>query len=250
MTSAPTLRVERALLRGGPDVLACVDEVGRGALAGPVAVGVTVIDLGVRSAPAGLRDSKLLSARARLELLPRLRRWPVAWAVGMASAAEIDEVGILAALRVCAARAMAALPVRVELALLDGSHDWMRVPATQDALFPDPRTSAALALADHDVLPEQVVTRVKADMTCAGVAAASVLAKCARDALMVELAQGHPEYGWADNKGYAAPEHLEALRRLGASTLHRISWNIPRGEHAALVPGTIAGTPSLSTASR
>lgn len=250
MTAAPTLRVERSLLRGGPAVLACVDEVGRGALAGPVAVGVTVVDLGVRSAPAGLRDSKLLSARARLELLPRLRRWPVAWAVGMASSAEIDEVGILAALRVAAARAVAELPVRVEAALLDGSHNWMRVPGTDDALFPDPRTSAALALADHGVLPQQVVTRVKADVSCAGVAAASVLAKCARDALMVDLAQRYPGYGWADNKGYAAPEHLEALRRLGPSALHRVSWNIPRGDDAEVVAHTSHGTATLSTASR
>lgn len=223
----PTLRVERALLRAGHARIACVDEVGRGALAGPVSVGVTVLDLDVRSAPTGLRDSKLLTPRARLDLLPRLRRWPLAWAVGHAQAEEIDAVGIIAALRVAAARAMAALPDPVEVALLDGSHDWLSVPDQPAALFPDPRALAAAQLADHRVLPSRVVTRVRADLTCAGVAAASVLAKCERDARMVELSCAHPEYGWAHNKGYAAPEHLDALRRLGPCGLHRRSWNIP-----------------------
>lgn len=225
--SAPTLRVERALLRAGHDLVACVDEVGRGALAGPVTVGVTVLDLGVRSAPTGLRDSKLLTARARLALLPRLRRWPLAWAVGHARPEEIDEVGIIAALRVAAARAFAGISMRPGIALLDGSHDWLREPSQPDGLFPDPRAAAAAALADLSVLPGTVVTRVRADLTCAGVAAASVLAKCERDAIMCDLHPRHPGYGWLDNKGYAAPEHLDALRRLGPSPLHRRSWNLP-----------------------
>lgn len=223
----PTLRVERALLRAGHARIACIDEVGRGALAGPVSVGVTVLDAAVRSAPPGLRDSKLLTPRARLDLLPRLRRWPVAWAVGHAQPAEIDAVGIIAALRVAAARALAALPEPVDLALLDGSHDWLTPPVEAAALFPDPRALTASQLADHGVLPARVVTRVRADLTCAGVAAASVLAKCERDAMMLELSSEHPEYGWAHNKGYAAPEHVDALRRLGPCALHRRSWNIP-----------------------
>jgi ribonuclease HII len=79
-----------------------------------------------------------------------------------------------------------------------------------------------------------VVTKVKADLTCAGVAAASVLAKCARDAIMIELANRHPEYGWALNKGYSAPEHVAALRTHGPCALHRRSWNLPTGEEPAL----------------
>ena len=82
------------------------------------------------------------------------------------------------------------------------------------------------------VVPPAVTTRVRADLTCAGVAAASVLAKCERDAIMVELAQQHPEYGWALNKGYSAPDHIEALRRLGPTPLHRRSWNLPGTEGA------------------
>ena len=226
-TTPPNLRTERSLLRSGITLLACVDEVGRGALAGPVSVGVTVIDLEVRTAPAGLRDSKLLTPRARMALVPRLRRWPVAAGVGHAESDEIDEVGILAALRVAAARAFAQLGVSVDAALLDGSHNWLRAPDPDGALFPDPRAARAAELADFSPVPQRVHTKVRADLGCAGVAAASVLAKCERDELMVGLAQRHPDYGWALNKGYSAPEHLDALRRLGPSPLHRVSWNLP-----------------------
>lgn len=227
MTQAPTLRVERAMLRAGAATLACVDEVGRGALAGPVSVGVVVLDLRVGSAPTGLRDSKLLTPRARRELLPRLRRWPIAFAVGHADPYEVDAVGIICALRVAAARAFAALGTVADQALLDGNHDWLSVPEEPDALFPDPRRAVGDSLADMSAVPRAVQTRVRADLTCAGVAAASVLAKCERDAMMVELARAHPEYGWALNKGYSAPEHVDALRRLGPTPLHRRSWNLP-----------------------
>lgn len=225
--SVPTLRTERALLRTGVPALLCVDEVGRGALAGPVTVGVTVIDLTVRSAPTGLRDSKLLTPRARTALAPRLRRWPVACAVGHAQPEEIDAVGIIAALRVAAARAIVQLDVRIQDALLDGSHNWLTPPDPSEALFPDPREDKAAGLADLTVLPRRVVTKVRADLGCAGVAAASVLAKCERDQLMVELSGKHPEYQWALNKGYSAPEHIEALRVHGPSVLHRLSWQLP-----------------------
>ena len=223
----PTLWLERALLREGAPALACVDEVGRGALAGPVTVGVTVVTAQIRTAPRGLRDSKLLTPRARRELLPRLRRWPAAAAVGHAEADEVDAIGIIAALRVAAARAFAQLEVAVPVALLDGNHNWMAVPHEPDALFPDPRRALAEQLADHSVLPTRVITRIRADQTCAGVAAASVLAKCERDAIMIRLAERHPEYGWVLNKGYSAPEHIEALRRLGPCPLHRRSWRLP-----------------------
>ena len=225
--ATPTLRLERALLREGAPTLACVDEVGRGALAGPVTVGVTVVTARMRTAPRGLRDSKLLTPRARRELLPRLRRWPAAAAVGHAEADEVDAVGIIAALRVAAARAFAQLEVAVPVALLDGNHNWMAVPSEPDALFPDPRRALAEELADFSVLPPRVVTRIRADQTCAGVAAASVLAKCERDAIMVRLAERHPEYGWVLNKGYSAPDHIDALHRLGPCPLHRRSWRLP-----------------------
>ena len=212
---------------GGIPALLCVDEVGRGALAGPVTVGVTVLDLSVRSAPTGLRDSKLLTPRARHALAPRLRRWPIACAVGHAEPEEIDAVGIIAALRVAAARAIVQLDVSVGDALLDGSHNWLTPPDEAQALFPDPRAEQAASLADLSVLPRRVVMKVRADLGCAGVAAASVLAKCERDLLMIELSARHPEYQWALNKGYSAPEHIDALRQHGPSPLHRLSWQLP-----------------------
>jgi len=225
VSTAPSLRVERELLRTrGVRWLASIDEVGRGALGGPVTVGVVLVDLETPSAPTGVRDSKLLSPAARVRLVPRLQRWAPAWAVAHASAEEIDAVGILRALRLAGERAFAQLPVRPDHVLLDGSYDWVSRPAP--ALFDDDGLPTA---PDSWEEPPPVTVRVKADMTCSSVAAASVLAKTTRDALMLELAASFPAYGWDLNKGYASPEHLDALRRVGPCQLHRRSWAIPGG---------------------
>ncbi len=214
----PTLRVERALQRDGHRVLAGMDEVGRGALAGPVSVGVVVIDESCRSAPQGVRDSKLLVPHARERMVPRIERWALAHAVGHASADEIDEIGIIAALRLAGTRALAGCGVTPDLVILDGNHDWLTSP--QDV--------GLLAFAHEDqVATPAVTTMVKADLTCSSVAAASVLAKVTRDRIMVRLGEQDPSYGWVENKGYAAPEHLDALRRLGTSPWHRRSWRLP-----------------------
>ncbi len=221
----PHLRIERGLLREGARLVAGMDEVGRGSLAGPVSVGVVVVDLQTRSAPQGVADSKLLTPAARVALLPRLRRWGVARAVGHASAAEIDEIGIIAALRRAGMRALAAAcdgVGPVDAVVLDGSHDWLTPPA-QGELFAD---EAAADLLPGATSP-RVLLKVKADRSCASVAAASVLAKCERDALMVELAADHPHYRWDENKGYSSPEHIAALRELGPCVLHRRSWRLP-----------------------
>ncbi|WP_024288831.1 ribonuclease HII [Cellulomonas sp. KRMCY2] len=229
----PDLRHERALLRSGAQVVVGMDEVGRGALAGPVSVGAVAVDLFTRTCPRGVADSKLLSAAARERLLPALGRWGTARAVGHASPAEIDELGIIAALRLAGRRALAQLAVPVDLVLLDGSHDWLSAPA-QGGLFDEPAPASALDQPGHR--EPAVRTRVKADQTCASVAAASVLAKCERDALMVGLAEGHPAYGWHENKGYGAPEHLAALRLLGPCDLHRRTWRLPLGGTGTLAP--------------
>ncbi|MEZ0448640.1 ribonuclease HII [Cellulomonas sp. ICMP 17802] len=219
--SAPHLRHERVLLRDGARLLAGMDEVGRGSLAGPVSVGVVVVDATTRSAPKGVADSKLLAPAARTRLLPALNRWGVARAVGHASADEIDAIGIIAALRLAGTRALTTIAATVgpvDVVLLDGSHDWLTRPAQGD-LF---------ALDDEpDVPAPRVHVKVKADRTCASVAAASVLAKCERDAMMVGLAAEHPAYRWDENKGYASPEHMAALRELGPCVLHRRSWRLP-----------------------
>jgi len=216
--SSPSLRMERSLLRDGVTFLACADEVGRGALSGPATVGMVVITAETKTAPKGVRDSKLLTPEARTRLAPKVRRWALSHSVGHASPDEIDEFGIIAALRLAGHRALAGLAVTPDLILLDGNHDYLS-PPDQVALFGTP-----VGLADR-VPP--VITAIKADMRCAAVAAASILAKTSRDALMVELAKTHPGYGWQENKGYASPEHIEALRALGPCAAHRRSWSLP-----------------------
>ena len=216
----PSLRVERNLQRQGHRVLAGMDEVGRGALAGPVTVGVVVIDEECRSAPTGVRDSKLLTPQARERMVPRIQRWALAHAVGHASPAEIDEIGIMAALRLAGTRALAQLAVVPDLVILDGNHDWLTDPERVGLLgfVDDPGAGPALP---------PVTTMVKADLKCSSVAAASVLAKVERDAIMVALAEETPTYGWSLNKGYSAPEHLSALELHGPCDQHRRSWRLP-----------------------
>lgn len=211
-STVPTLRLERALLREGARLVIGMDEVGRGAIAGPVAVGLSAVDLGTRTAPVGLKDSKLLLEPKREQLQPRVAGWSRHCAVGMASNERIERVGIIAALGLAARRALDALredgvDLIGAVVLLDGSHDWL-TPALGDSL--------ASAL--------RVTTKVKADRTCAAVAGASVLAKVARDRLMIASDAVHPGYVWTSNKGYASAEHYAGITTLGASALHRWSW--------------------------
>jgi len=216
--TGPTLRVERGLLKDGYSSLAAVDEVGRGSLAGPVSVGIVVIDASVRNSLQGVRDSKELSPLVRNALVPKIRDWALDYAVGHASPQEIDDFGIIGALRLAGHRALTQLRTEPEVVLLDGSHDW----------FTPPEQASFLELGS-DVLSSvpPVVTKVKADRTCASVAAASVLAKVERDAMMVTLSSAYPVYGWEDNKGYASPGHIAALTAHGASVEHRRSWKLP-----------------------
>ncbi|MFP5360931.1 MAG: ribonuclease HII [Actinomycetes bacterium] len=208
---------ERALWDAGARTVAGIDEVGRGALAGPVSVGVAVV-APCETWPDGLTDSKLLSAARREALIAPLQAFGVARAVGHAAAGEIDEVGIIAALRLAARRALDAIPVAVDAVLLDGTHDW---------LTPPPADLFAVESDAWDAPPVTMV--VKGDRACASIAAASVLAKVERDALMAAAHADHPAYGWDGNKGYGAAVHLDALRALGPSPLHRVSWRLPTG---------------------
>ena len=213
----PTLRFERRLLRAGAQRIAAVDEVGRGSPAGPAYVGVVVVDARIGRPPIGVRDSKLLSSERREALVPAVRAWASDWAVGQVGPGEIDTFGLTAGLRLACCRALAGLVAPPDLVLLDGSHDWLTPPEADDPLD---------GLPDAEWSPAPVVTRVKADLDCVSVAAASILAKVARDALMIELAASFPGYGWHDNKGYGTSEHLEAIRRLGPTPHHRISWRL------------------------
>jgi len=197
-----------------------MDEVGRGALAGPVSVGVVVIDEVCRSAPVGVKDSKLLTPQMRERIVPKIRQWASAYSVGHSSPGEIDQYGIMVALRLAGTRALAGLPVMPDLVILDGNHDWLT----------DPERVGLLGLIESGVgvLPcVPVRTMVKADLHCSSVAAASVLAKVERDAMMVALAAEVPGYAWELNKGYSAPEHFAALLSRGVSVHHRRSWRLP-----------------------
>lgn len=204
----PTLRVERAMHRDGAKFVIGCDEVGRGAIAGPVAVGFSVVGVGVRRHPDGLRDSKMLSEKRREELAPLAASWSLFSAVGLASSQEVDSIGIMAALGLAGRRALrqlheAGASIHESVVLLDGSFDWL---------------SPALSK------PPRVRLRVKADRDCASVAAASVIAKVHRDRLMIDADDAIPGYGWKGNKGYGSTEHYAAIDSLGPSEMHRHTW--------------------------
>lgn len=240
----PNLRFEKELLRGGTTRLAAMDEVGRGALAGPVTVGVVVITATIGRVPPGLADSKLLTPPAREQLVKPIRRWVTEFAVGHASPAEIDAIGIIAALRMAGRRALAALSGPVDAVLLDGNHNYLTEPAVLAVESDDP---PLFDLQFERVRPAEppVHVKIKADLTCAAVAGASVLAKTERDRLLVDMHPAHPVYGFAENKGYGTPEHVAALREHGPSPVHRRSWRLPGEEpdlfcesaHLLLAPG-------------
>lgn len=207
----PRLTTERRLLREHALIIAC-DEVGRGALAGPVAVGAVMMDAADarRRIPEGLRDSKLVAEHRRHDVAARAAAWVSASAVGWASSVEIDEVGIIRALGLAALRAVAGLRAagvvpEDAIVILDGNHDYIT-----------PAGGAGL----------RVQPIIKADRDCASAAAASVLAKVARDDLMTRLHDEHPVYRWERNKGYASAEHRGAIREHGLSAHHRASWAI------------------------
>ncbi len=215
----PTLRLERQLLSNGATTVAGMDEVGRGALAGPVSVGVVVVSPALRRAPVGIADSKVLTEAVREVLAPQITTWAHSWGVGHAGPEEIDAVGLVAALRLAGWRALRSLPCLPSVVILDGSHDWLTAP-TQASLFDDDGGLESRA-------PVPVIMRVRADQDCTSVAAASIVAKVERDAIMRRAAEGLPEFDWASNKGYAAPAHREALARYGPTAFHRSSWNLP-----------------------
>lgn len=207
----PRLTLERRLLREHAIVIAC-DEVGRGALAGPVAVGAAVVDASRsrKRIPQGLRDSKLVPEPRRADVAARAASWVAASAVGWASSAEIDEIGIMRALGLASLRALADLRAHGvvpedAIVILDGNYDYI-TPAGARGL--------------------RVRPVIKADRDCASAAAASVIAKVARDELMTQLHDELPAYQWMRNKGYASADHREAIRAHGISRHHRASWSI------------------------
>ena len=198
----PTWRVERTLWGEGHSRVAGVDEVGVGPLAGPVVAGAVVLPFTRARWASRLRDSKMLSSAARDELAAELRD-RCDCAVAIVSMHVIDQLGIAPATRLAMRRAVMALDELPDALIVDGRR-------AVDCSAPGP-------------LPVQRAM-VRADAHCKSVAAASIIAKVARDAIMRELEPRFPGYGLAHNKGYASAEHLSALRRLGYSTVHRLSF--------------------------
>jgi ribonuclease HII len=218
MHTDPDLAFERALWKSGLTYVAGLDEAGRGALAGPVAVGAVILprDAAWPSHPrrikgrstkqpanllGGVRDSKQMTPLQREAAAPRIQQLAVAWSVGFASPEEIDSQGIVQAVRLAALRAL---------------HDLGILP---DYLLTDFR----LELPELDVCQTSLV---KGDARCLSIAAASVLAKTARDALMRDLDREVPGYELGKHKGYGTRAHRLALQRLGRSAIHRRTFSV------------------------
>ena len=195
-STVPGLRTERALWDGGVDVVVGIDEVGRGAWAGPLTVGVAVLPKDKRVYK--VRDSKLLTEVERERLFDRITGWCVAWGVGHAGQPECDDLGMSAAQRLAARRALEQMGLQPGAYLIDGRWDFVGRGNTQRI--------------------------VKGDATCLSIAAASILAKVTRDRLMREEAEHFPAYDFDRNKGYPCPRHKAALQAWGPTSIHRRSW--------------------------
>jgi ribonuclease HII len=193
MATGPDMMLELAC---GQGPVCGVDEAGRGPWAGPVSAAAVILD--PDRVPKGLNDSKKLSAKTRAALEEEIKAVAMAWCVGMASIQEIAELNILHAAGLAMRRAIEGLSVTPAFALVDGNYAFK--------------------------LPCPVKTVIKGDSLSCSIAAASILAKEARDRIMVEADALYPGYGFAGHKGYHAPVHVEGLRRLGPSPIHRLGW--------------------------
>ncbi len=214
--------LERDLGAAGACCVAGVDEVGRGAWAGPVTVCAVIVRPGLPAPPAGLTDSKRLTPARRAAMAAELSGWVEAFAISEAGPDEIDAAGLTVALRRAAVAALEQLPRRPDAVLLDGTHDYIGRP------WP-------------------VRCAVKADLRSVSVAAASVIAKVHRDRYMAGL--GPAEFGFAGNAGYPSPAHVGALAALGPTPHHRLSWSylddLPQWRHLRVRRPDIEGQLSL-----
>ncbi|MEO6989456.1 MAG: ribonuclease HII [Aquihabitans sp.] len=195
--ASPGLAAERELWSEGHEIVVGIDEVGRGAWAGPLTIGAVVLPQDRRINK--VRDSKMLTGREREALFRRLTEWCTFWAIGHASAQECDELGMSDAQRLAARRAIDGLGVSPDHILIDGKWDFIGGGNTKMI--------------------------VKGDATCLSIATASILAKVTRDRMMADEDQNFPAYDFAWNKGYPCPRHQQALRGIGPSAIHRRSWS-------------------------
>jgi len=193
---SPSLTVERDLWAAGHEIVVGMDEVGRGAWAGPLTVGAAVVPKDRRVYK--IRDSKMLTEIEREAMFDRISGWCSAWAIGHATQVECDELGMSAAQKLAAARALDGLGLVSDRIVVDGNWDFVGRGNT--------------------------IRMVKADARCLSVAAASILAKVTRDRIMRAEAEHHPYWDFELNKGYPCPRHKAALRGMGPSAIHRRTW--------------------------
>lgn len=202
-TNPPTLDLENHLWQSGLRHIAGFDEAGRGAMAGPVAVGAVILPAipDLARSLEGVRDSKQMTPQQRETWAARIKSVALAWQVDYSSAEEIDQLGIVCATRLAAMRALEALPLLPDYLLLD-----FRIELPESSL---PQTAI-----------------IRGDQISLSVAAASVLAKTGRDALMCGMASQYPGYWLEQNKGYGTQTHRSAMERLGYSPVHRKSFSL------------------------
>ena len=193
MSNVNMWEIENSIHSEGYEIICGVDEAGRGPLAGPVCAAAVILPMGLEI--PGLTDSKKLTDKKRRELFPVIKEQAIAYGIGFASEEEIDEINILQATFLAMQRAIDQLEGKAEFALIDGNRE-------KDFGLP-------------------VMTVVKGDSRSASIAAASVLAKVARDDVMLAMAEEYPEYGFEIHKGYGTKAHYAALREHGASKIHR-----------------------------
>ena len=219
----PAIAFEEESYARGFKCVAGLDEVGRGPLAGPVVAAAVVLPR--RFAHADIKDSKLLKSSQRERLATVIKQSAVGWGVGIVEVEEIDRINILMASLLAMVRACQALQPSADCVLIDGNR---RIPRE---LFGPAKTA--------DALPRQRAI-IKGDRLCLSIAAASIVAKVTRDAMMVKFDRTYPEYGFANHKGYGCASHLEALRRFGPSPIHRRSFQ-PVSDSCAERTGQGAG---------
>ena len=202
----PDASRERAVYQNGARTIVGIDEVGKGSWAGPLVIGIAMLsdDVIFGDQPAvalgGVRDSKQLLEAKREAMFDEVAANCLRWSTGLATAAECDVLGMVAAQRLATARGFAALGLNVDVAIVDGRWDFVSPHA------------------------RKVVLEVKADVNCVSVSAASVLAKVTRDRMMRESANDYPQWHFDTNKGYPCPKHRTALQGYGPCAIHRKSW--------------------------
>lgn len=194
--AVPTLTLETLLAQSSGGRVCGVDEAGRGPWAGPVSAGAVILN--PDDLPPGINDSKALTEKRRAALEPEIKARAIAWGVGFASAREIEELNIIGATGLAMCRAIEAMAIQPVAALVDGNYRFK--------------------------LPCPIQTVVGGDGLSLSIAAASILAKTARDRVMIEMDALYPAYGFAGHKGYNAPVHSAALRLHGPCPEHRRTW--------------------------